>query len=129
MRGAHVSYFLDNLLHKLQDSLSVLSPELIPIHERLVNIRRQLVALAAKETAREVDAADAHAEKLEDLKGNSSASSQDSESSEAESKTPTRESTPKPDGHREKEGKDGKEGLRVKAELKPIQEELRRIDS
>ncbi|EIW58671.1 uncharacterized protein TRAVEDRAFT_168314 [Trametes versicolor FP-101664 SS1] len=119
----------DNLLHKLQDSLSVLSPELIPIHERLVNIRRQLVALAAKETAREVDAADAHAEKLEDLKGNSSASSQDSESSEAESKTPTRESTPKPDGHREKEGKDGKEGLRVKAELKPIQEELRRIDS
>ncbi len=127
MRGTHVLCFTDNLLHKLQDSLSVLSPELIPIHERLVNIRRQLVALAAKETAREVDAADAHAEKLEDLKG--LASSQDSESSEAESKTPTRESTPKPDGHREKEGKDAKEGLRVKAELKPIQEELRRIDS
>ncbi|KAL6300052.1 hypothetical protein BKA93DRAFT_741295 [Sparassis latifolia] len=41
------------LLCSLQDSLGILSPELIPIHERLVNIRRQLVALAAKETARE----------------------------------------------------------------------------
>jgi hypothetical protein len=33
----------------LQDSLSVFSVELIPIHERLVTLRRQLVALAAKE--------------------------------------------------------------------------------
>ncbi|KAI0761897.1 hypothetical protein BC629DRAFT_1682625 [Irpex lacteus] len=41
----------DNVLRGLQDSLSVLSPELMPIHERLVGIRRQLVALAAKETA------------------------------------------------------------------------------
>jgi len=39
----------DTVLSTLQDSLSVISPELIPIHERLVNIRRQLVALAAKE--------------------------------------------------------------------------------
>ncbi|KAH9852129.1 hypothetical protein C2E23DRAFT_886000 [Lenzites betulinus] len=98
----------DNLLLKLQDSLSVLSPELIPIHERLVNIRRQLVALAAKETAWEVAAANAYAEKGEDMKAKSSAPSHESEDSE--------------------EGKDGK-ALRVKAELKPIQEELRRIDS
>jgi hypothetical protein len=34
---------------QLQDSLAVLSPELVPIHERLVTLRRQLVALAAKE--------------------------------------------------------------------------------
>ncbi|KAI0641906.1 hypothetical protein C8Q79DRAFT_986304 [Trametes meyenii] len=120
----------DNLLRKLQDSLSVLSPELIPIHERLVNIRRQLVALAAKETAREVAAANAHEQKLEDLKGKGSASSStESEPSESESKTPTRESTPKPESHREKDAKEGKDGLRVRAELKPIQEELRRIDS
>jgi hypothetical protein len=33
----------------LQDSLAVLSVELIPIHARLVTIRRQLVTLAAKE--------------------------------------------------------------------------------
>jgi len=36
-------------MRSLQDSLSVLSVELVPIHERLVTIRRQLVALAAKE--------------------------------------------------------------------------------
>ncbi|KAF9005994.1 hypothetical protein BDQ17DRAFT_1467113 [Cyathus striatus] len=39
----------DAIVKQLQDSLSVLSPELIPIHQRLVTIRRQLVALAAKE--------------------------------------------------------------------------------
>ncbi|KAL0953397.1 hypothetical protein HGRIS_004636 [Hohenbuehelia grisea] len=39
----------DTILRSLEDSLKVLSPELIPIHERLVTIRRQLVALAAKE--------------------------------------------------------------------------------
>jgi hypothetical protein len=33
----------------LQESLSVLSVELIPIHDKLVTLRRQLVALAAKE--------------------------------------------------------------------------------
>ncbi|KAH8798713.1 hypothetical protein DL96DRAFT_1638469 [Flagelloscypha sp. PMI_526] len=33
----------------MQESLSVFSPELAPIHERLVQIRRQLVALASKE--------------------------------------------------------------------------------
>lgn len=38
----------DSLLRTLQESLAVLSPELVPIHERLVVIRRQLVALAAK---------------------------------------------------------------------------------
>ncbi|KAI9064121.1 hypothetical protein FKP32DRAFT_1675666 [Trametes sanguinea] len=121
----------ENLLRKLQDSLAVLSPELIPIHERLVNIRRQLVALAAKETAREVAYANAYAAKIEDLKGKGSASSTESEASEGDSKTPTRESTPKPDGHREKDGRESKDGkeLRVKAELKPIQEELRKIDS
>ena len=39
----------DAIVQSLQDSLSVLSAEIIPIHERLVTIRRQLVALAAKE--------------------------------------------------------------------------------
>ncbi|EIW79155.1 hypothetical protein CONPUDRAFT_107257 [Coniophora puteana RWD-64-598 SS2] len=39
----------DAIVESLQESLSVLSVELIPIHERLVTIRRQLVALASKE--------------------------------------------------------------------------------
>ncbi|KAG2141272.1 hypothetical protein DEU56DRAFT_796022 [Suillus clintonianus] len=39
----------DVIMRSLQDSLSVLSVELVPIHERLVTIRRQLVAVAAKE--------------------------------------------------------------------------------
>ncbi|EIN06053.1 hypothetical protein PUNSTDRAFT_115424 [Punctularia strigosozonata HHB-11173 SS5] len=39
----------DALLRSLQDSLAVLDSELVPLHERLVNIRRKLVALAAKE--------------------------------------------------------------------------------
>ncbi|OAX41236.1 hypothetical protein K503DRAFT_854789 [Rhizopogon vinicolor AM-OR11-026] len=39
----------DTIVRSLQDSLAVLSVELIPIHERLVTVRRQLVALAAKE--------------------------------------------------------------------------------
>ncbi|CAE6454008.1 unnamed protein product [Rhizoctonia solani] len=38
----------DAILSDLQDSLSVLSIELVPIHQRLVTLRRQLVALAAK---------------------------------------------------------------------------------
>ena len=33
----------------MRESLSELSVELVPIHERLVSIRRQLVALAAKD--------------------------------------------------------------------------------
>ncbi|TFK74944.1 hypothetical protein BDN72DRAFT_955296 [Pluteus cervinus] len=37
------------IVSQLDSSLSVLSPELHPIHQRLVKIRRQLVALAAKE--------------------------------------------------------------------------------
>ena len=36
------------IVRSLEDNLSVLSVELIPIHQRLVTIRRQLVALAAK---------------------------------------------------------------------------------
>jgi hypothetical protein len=39
----------DAIVRSLQDSLAVLSVELIPIHEKLVTIRRQLVTLAAKE--------------------------------------------------------------------------------
>ena len=120
----------DSLLRKLQDSLAVLSPELIPIHERLVNIRRQLVALAAKETAREVALAQAKAE-MADYKGKAVYTEPEGGSvSEPNSRTPTRESTPTPratttEGFRDKD----KDSLRVKAELKPIQEELRKIDS
>ncbi|KAG9312867.1 hypothetical protein JVU11DRAFT_6300 [Chiua virens] len=39
----------DAIVQSLQDSLSEISVELIPVHERLVTLRRQLVALAAKE--------------------------------------------------------------------------------
>ncbi|KAG8220842.1 hypothetical protein J3R82DRAFT_2336 [Butyriboletus roseoflavus] len=39
----------DAIVQSLQDSLSEISVELIPIHERLVTVRRQLVSLAAKE--------------------------------------------------------------------------------
>lgn len=38
----------DSIVQSLSDSLSVLPDELVPIHARLVTIRRQLVALAAK---------------------------------------------------------------------------------
>ncbi|KAG5639079.1 hypothetical protein H0H81_007023 [Sphagnurus paluster] len=37
------------IVRNLQESLSVLSVELVPIHQKLVSLRRQLVALAAKE--------------------------------------------------------------------------------
>ncbi|KAF8909323.1 hypothetical protein CPB84DRAFT_1813050 [Gymnopilus junonius] len=37
------------IVKQLQESLAVLSPELVPLHQKLVTIRRQLVALAAKE--------------------------------------------------------------------------------
>ncbi|KDQ61670.1 hypothetical protein JAAARDRAFT_66748 [Jaapia argillacea MUCL 33604] len=40
----------DAILQSLEDSLAHLSPELVPIHEKLVGLRRKLVALAAKET-------------------------------------------------------------------------------
>jgi hypothetical protein len=39
----------DGILRSLQESLAVISVELTPIYEKLVTIRRQLVALAAKE--------------------------------------------------------------------------------
>lgn len=39
----------DDTVKSLEESLSVLSVELIPIHEKLVTIRRKLVALAAKQ--------------------------------------------------------------------------------
>jgi len=39
----------DAIVHDMQESLSVLSPELAPIHQKLVKIRRMLVTLAAKE--------------------------------------------------------------------------------
>jgi len=67
-----LTLYIETIITSLEESLSVLSPELIPIHEKLVHIRRQLVALAAKEPV---------------------------------------------------------EGTSHKAELKPIQEELRKIDS
>jgi len=37
------------IVTQMQESLAVLSPELLPVHQKLVTIRRQLVALAAKE--------------------------------------------------------------------------------
>lgn len=46
--STHSQLLLDALVQSLQDSLSVLSVELIPTHEKLVTLRRQLVALAAK---------------------------------------------------------------------------------
>jgi hypothetical protein len=39
----------DALLTTLKDSLSELSVELVPIHQKLVHLRRQLVALAAND--------------------------------------------------------------------------------
>lgn len=112
----------DTLLQNLQDSLSVISPELIPIHERLVNIRRQLVALAAKETAAQAAAARASAEAQPEPvirpRAQSQAKPPDDET-EMESKTPTKDS-PNPEPV---------PVPKVKAELKPLQEELRKIDS
>nr|GAT50750.1 predicted protein [Mycena chlorophos] len=39
----------DSKIHALEESLKILSVELVPIHEKLVTIRRQLVALASKD--------------------------------------------------------------------------------
>lgn len=102
----------------------------MPIHERLVNIRRQLVALAAKETASQ-SALAAKAQERErevtpstdlpdcdDMRTPTYAASTSSDG-EMESKTPTRD-VPNP------------EPIilpKIKAELKPLQEELRKIDS
>lgn len=101
------------MLKALQDSLSVLSPELIPIHERLVSIRRQLVALAAKETATQAAikaAYDAgHPEQANPPDGDG----------DGESKTPTKDQ-PNPEPVI---------APKLKAELKPLVEELRKIDS
>lgn len=44
---AHIR--VEGLVQQLQDSLAVLSVELVPVHQKLISIRRQLVALAAKE--------------------------------------------------------------------------------
>lgn len=40
--------FIETVLNRLQDNLSVLSSDLVPLHERLVTIRRKLSTLAAK---------------------------------------------------------------------------------
>lgn len=45
---AHTRIAIERLLQTLLKSLSVLSVELVPLHQRLVSIRRQLVAIAAK---------------------------------------------------------------------------------
>ncbi|PVF97929.1 hypothetical protein CPB86DRAFT_705992 [Serendipita vermifera] len=39
----------DAIVKEMTESLSVLSPELVPLHQRLVTMRRQFAALAAKE--------------------------------------------------------------------------------
>ncbi|EGN91978.1 hypothetical protein SERLA73DRAFT_191749 [Serpula lacrymans var. lacrymans S7.3] len=52
----------DAIVESLQESLSVLSVELIPIHERLVTVRRQLVALAAKEGSHKAELKPLHEE-------------------------------------------------------------------
>lgn len=105
----------------------MLSPELIPIHERLVNIRRQMVALAAKETAGQASAAARTAAEAAArgpvIKPRALTRTQSPEDesldSEMESKTPTKD-MPNPEFV---------PALKVKAELKPITEELRHIDS
>jgi len=110
---------------------------LIPLHERLVNIRRQLVALAAKKTASEAAAAGALALRpASSLKvpsegtGTSTPETEPSSrpesapDSEGEAKTPTKDSTPKPE-----QSQAQKETSKVKAELKALMEELRKIDS
>lgn len=43
------------IVRSLQENLATLSVELLPIHERLVTLRRQLVALAATEGSHKVE--------------------------------------------------------------------------
>ncbi|KIM44555.1 hypothetical protein M413DRAFT_442518 [Hebeloma cylindrosporum] len=45
----------DAIVTQLQESLAVLSPELVPVHQKLVTIRRQLVTLAAKEGSQKAE--------------------------------------------------------------------------
>ncbi|KAI0299145.1 hypothetical protein BC826DRAFT_1090537 [Russula brevipes] len=45
----------ESVLNSMQDNLTILSVELLPVHERLVTIRRKLVALAAKGGASKAD--------------------------------------------------------------------------
>lgn len=102
----------------------MLSPELIPIHERLVNIRRQLVALAAKETATQSALSAAMSQEQRE------ASPDDEESL----KTPTPDDTGETEGESRTPTKDVPNPERIsipnlKAELKPLIEELRKIDS
>ena len=90
----------------------------MPIHERLVNIRRQLVSLAAKENASQAALVVKAQEPLvspseEDIRTPTPVTD------EMESKTPTKD-VPHP------------EPIvlpKLKAELKPLTEELRKIDS
>ncbi|KAJ3479761.1 hypothetical protein NLI96_g8830 [Meripilus lineatus] len=117
-----ISVETDGVLRSLQESLAVLSNELVPVHERLVNLRRQLVALAARETASQA-AQKAAQEELAALSPPipvKSVNSEETPDADTDpSKTPTKE-VPNP------------EQLvppKLKAELKPLQEELRRIDS
>lgn len=129
----------EHVLQRLQDSLAVLSPELVPIHERLVNVRRKLVALAAKETAREAAAENnkqativpepLHSkppskEPTPPLDGETRSGADSAPDSESEAKTPTKETTPKPELPQAE-----KDRVKVKAELKALMEELRKIDS
>lgn len=41
-------FFLEDIVNSMKESLSELSEELFPIHQKLVLLRRQLVALGAK---------------------------------------------------------------------------------
>lgn len=50
-----ISPYAVAVVKQLQDSLSVLSPELVPVHQKLVTIRRQLVTLAAKEGSQKAE--------------------------------------------------------------------------
>lgn len=124
----------DCVIRRMQESLAVLSPELVPIHERLVNVRRKLVALAAKETAREAAAASARPVEPSplDVSQDPTPSFDGAETperrsstpgSDTEQKTPTIDTTPKLEPVKEKESH------KIKSELKVLQEELRKIDS
>ena len=123
-------FLLDGVLRSLQDSLAVLSDELVPVHARLVNVRRQLVALAAKQASRlnaqmEITAAAAAAAVTPPVPSTPPKKTVDKEEEESgdqdtdPSKTPTKE-VPNPEPP---------VTSKLKAELKPLQEELRRIDS
>lgn len=50
-----LTFFLESIVKQMEDSLSVLSVELVPVHQKLVTIRRQLVTLAAKEGSHKAD--------------------------------------------------------------------------